>query len=146
MFGKPFQFPKFPKPGFLRSSEDNVTEADRPDWLKGLPSANAAEANEAGPQNMLQDWNQKSKDFFAERKQSFDAWNSRMKERSQANWENFTNGLKSPFSRNSAGGFNEQARFGGPFDWLKSNQKSDLPAQPPIRSAQLPNQTPKIKF
>ncbi len=136
-FGKPFQFPKWPKPSFMKQSSDDDAVNERPDWLDGLPMADAAE-NDASNQNIFQDWNQKSKDYFAQRKQNFDAWNEKMKARSRANWESFTSGFKPPFMPDS--------NAPGPFDWLKSKQASKPPTQPPIRSAQIPSDSPRIKF
>lgn len=138
VFGRPPRMPRFN--WFQSADADPGMESDGvARAFQNMPRI--FPARESEQENWFGQWNQKSRDFFAERKQKLEDWASRtnenMRQRTSNTWDSLTRGL-TPGSDRTDGA--------GPLNWLRPKTAAQEPAQPPIRSAQVPRESPKIKF
>jgi len=119
---KPLSLPKL---GLFRNVEPNYSLDARPRLFEGFPRL-LPERDPSRP-NVIQDMNMRSKEFFSRTSDWASRANSNARVRTSNTWETITQGVKRPMGKPL---FQNQGRAN----------------QPPVRSSQIIESEPKVKF
>ena len=123
---KPINWPKF---GLFKNADNQNAIGTRPNLFGNFPKL--FPERDANSPNLFQDMNERSKEWFQAPAMGLGKWasdaNERAKNRTMQAWDSLTENLKNP---------------------LNGLSKKPQPpmAQPPIRSAQRVDGTPKIRY